>query len=108
MSKKTTATRWAIVVVSLVLTLLAITTAKAEFYFDSLYPTTAIVRKLIPETDEVITEDCNGNIWVFKGVEDWDIDDICSFIMYDNDTPETIYDDVIVSIKYSGCTNGLI
>lgn len=73
-----------------------------------IYPKTAIIREVDYEEDIVLCEDCNGNIWAFGEVEDWDIDDIVSMIMDDNNTPETIYDDIIVMVRYGGYAEGLL
>ena len=66
-----------------------------------LYPETAIVREVDDKADEVTVECFNGNQFVFKGTDDWDTNDICSMLMYDNGTP-IVYDDEILSVKYSG------
>lgn len=66
-----------------------------------LYPETAIVREVDCKADEVTVECFNGNLFVFKGTDDWDTNDICSMLMYDNGTP-IVYDDEILSVKYSG------
>ena len=69
----------------------------------NLYPLTTFVISVNYTTDTVITEDSNGNLWTFYGVEDWQNGDCCSFIMDNNGTPE-IKDDKIVSAKYSAYT----
>lgn len=63
-----------------------------------LYPLSTIVTKLDKENDLVIVTDANGNEWSFNGIEDTLLNDICSLIMYDNNTPE-IYDDEIVDVR---------
>lgn len=68
------------------------------------YPMTGIVRELDEADDAVVVEDINGNRWAFLGIEDWEIGDIASIIMNDVGT-EIIYDDVIVSVRYSGNLN---
>ena len=37
----------------------------------------------------------------FYGVEDWELNDICSLTMFNNNTPE-IYDDIIIGTTYGG------
>jgi hypothetical protein len=74
--------------------------------YADIYPTTVIIREIDYLNDLVICEDYNGNEWVFEGIEDWDVNDIVSMIMNDNET-ELIYDDVIMQIRYSGHTEGL-
>ena len=69
------------------------------------YPMTTVVVHVSRATDTVTVQDFNGNLWQFKGVEDWDIGDICSCIMNDNGT-ELIDDDKIVKVKYDGWFSG--
>ena len=66
-----------------------------------MYPKTMTVVKVDCARDTVTCEDCNGNLWQFEGVEDWQRGDIVSAIMYGNET-EIIYDDEIVSVRYGG------
>lgn len=63
-----------------------------------------MVIKIDRENDVVTTKDFNGNTWQFEGVEDWQVNDICGFVMDTNRT-ETIYDDVILSKTYNGYKN---
>ena len=46
-------------------------------------------------------EDFNGNIWIFEGIEDWFIGDICAMMM-DNNGTDIIYDDIIISVQCCG------
>ena len=71
------------------------------------YALTTTVTALETETDTVVVEDANGNEWAFYGIEDWRLGDICSMLMDTNGT-ETIYDDIIISQKYSGTTDNYI
>lgn len=66
-----------------------------------LYPACGIVVEIDEENDLVMVEDFNGDIWIFEGIEDWFIGDICAMMMDDNGT-DTIYDDIIVSVRYCG------
>ena len=66
------------------------------------YPTCGTVVEIDSKTNLVTIEDFNGNLWVFEGCEDWMEGDICVMIMSDEGTPETIYDDVIIQIRYCG------
>lgn len=67
-----------------------------------LYPTCGIITEI---KDNIVTfTDFNGNMWSFYGAEDWEINDICAVIM-DNNGTETIYDDIITSIRYCGWVN---
>ena len=66
-----------------------------------MYPACGIVIEIDEENDLVMVEDFNGDIWIFEGIEDWFIGDICAMMMDDNGT-DTIYDDIIVSVRYRG------
>lgn len=74
----------------------------ASAAYQGLYARSTVVVKLDYENDVVVVEDFNGNLWEFTGCEDWIVGDICSMVMYDNDTPQTIYDDEIVDVRYDG------
>ena len=67
----------------------------------TLYPETAVVREIDPVEDTVLVEAGNGNLFVFKGTEDWEEDDICAMLMSDNGTAN-VADDIILDVKYSG------
>lgn len=66
--------------------------------FDRLYPQAARVVDI--QKDEIYLRDGAGNIWRWQGAEDWQIGDGAAMIMSNNGTKD-IYDDIIVSIKYS-------
>ena len=66
----------------------------------SVYPLKTTIVSLDYTSDIVTTEDANGNLWQFYGCEDWVINDTCLMLM-DTMQTENIYDDVIVSVKYS-------
>jgi hypothetical protein len=44
----------------------------------------------------------SGMVYAWKGVEDWQINDIAAAIMYNNGTPDTITDDQIAVLEYTG------
>lgn len=69
------------------------------------YPTTMIVNELDYDENIVICIDFNGNEWAFEEIEDWCIGDIASMIMDDMGT-ESIYDDTIIMVRYSGYVEG--
>ena len=50
--------------------------------------------------DLVLFLDWNGQIWEWDGIEDWEIGDFASMVFFDNLTPNTIYDDIILSASY--------
>ena len=68
----------------------------AHVYADSM-----VVVQVDTATDTVTCEDATGNLWQFKGVEDWCIDDVAAMIMNDKGTAE-ISDDEIISVRYCG------
>ncbi len=80
--------------------LFLVNTAFAEYY-----PRTAVVTELDIDNDRVIATDWAGLSWEFFGIEDWCELDIVSMILDDNNTPETIYDDIIVKAYYGGWVN---
>lgn len=69
---------------------------------DGIYAMTAQVYRLDYEADIVTIEDANGNLWDFEGTEDYCEGDLVSCVMWDAGTPETIYDDHILSARFSG------
>lgn len=69
---------------------------------EQLYPKAFIVSACDPDSDRVFLTDTNNNEWVILGVEDWSEGDIAAAIMNDSGTPDSIYDDKIVEIRYSG------
>lgn len=66
--------------------------------FDRLYPQAARVVDI--QQDEIYLRDGAGNIWRWQGAEDWQVGDGAAMIMSNNGTKD-IYDDIVVSIKYS-------
>lgn len=74
---------------------------------DHLYAKTTIVQELDEENDMVILRDSNGYTWTFTGIEDWEINDVCSCLMDTKGTP-SIYDDEILSTQYEGVIVGWI
>ena len=68
----------------------------------TLYSVSTIVTDLDRERDIVTVEELDGsNVWTFYGVEDWEINDICSLTMFNNNTSK-IYDDIIIGTTYGG------
>lgn len=73
----------------------------AEQYTTRFYPLSTSVYHVSYATDTVTVIDGLGNLWQFKGAEDWAIKDICACLMDSNNTPD-ISDDTIVKVRYSG------
>lgn len=69
---------------------------------ETVYPKTFIVSACDLDNDKVFLVDFNGNEWTISGIEDWMEGDVASAIMSDNGTPDSIYDDKILDIQYSG------
>lgn len=66
------------------------------------YPATGIVIGIEKETDSVIYADFSGNYWDFKGIDDWMKGDRVALIMDNMGTPDSIYDDEPVVVRYCG------
>ena len=56
------------------------------------------------EDDVAVCVDAVGYEWDFEGPEDLEIDDVVVCTMYDNGTKNTIVDDEIVDVVWSGYT----
>lgn len=86
----------------LVFGLLAMCAIVSPAYADEcVYPTCGIVVTVDYAKDIIIIEDFTGNQWVWEGAEDWAKGDIVAMIVGDCDT-FSIYDDVILDIRYCG------
>ena len=71
-----------------------------------MYPLNTVVDEINEKNDTVTCVDCDGNLWEFYGVEDWQEGDFATMIM-DTCGTATIYDDEIVTIRYNGTVEGL-
>ena len=67
-----------------------------------IYPTTGIVIETNFTADVVTVETFSGLQYEFSGVEDWELGDICSMLMNDSSTPDSVLDDEILQVRYSG------
>ena len=65
----------------------------------NLYAKTMVVTAVETETDTVYLKDFNSFSYKANGLEDFEIGDYASCIMYDNAT-EIVADDVVLSAKY--------
>ena len=70
-----------------------------SFAESELYAKSGKVVELDEENDIVTFIDCNGFLWSFYGVEDWNVGDWCAVIFNTMGT-DTIFDDEIVSVRY--------
>ena len=68
-----------------------------------IYPQTFVVNDI--ENDVLVLVDYNENEWIWEGAEDYAIGDIVAAIIEDNNTI-TIYDDVIITLRYTGYMEG--
>ena len=74
---------------------------KANGVAEQTYPTTGIITAT--GQDFYVFTDFNGNEWeISEDPEDLYCGDRVAVIMSDNGTPETIYDDEIMSVRYCG------
>jgi len=64
------------------------------------YALTTKVVAIDQEADIVTCEDCNGNLWQFSGVEDWEVGDCASLLMESHGTKK-IEDDTIEDVRFS-------
>ena len=66
-----------------------------------LYPRTGYITEIAD--GKCVVEDSVGIEWEFEtDADDWLVGDGIAMIVYDNETPDTIYDDVVVASRYSG------
>ncbi len=74
-------------------------------FHNHLYAETTLVVHVSESSDTVTVEDFNGNLWQFKGIDDWYVGDVCS-VLFDSKGTSEIKDDEIVKVKYSGYMDG--
>ena len=89
-----------VIIIALFALIVAFSTACAE-----IYPQTFIVGTVDPMQDALILIDSMGNEWLWFGIEDYEVGDIVAAIMDDNGT-EIIYDDAIITMRYTGYAEG--
>lgn len=65
----------------------------------NLYAKSGRIVELDEEHDIVTFVDCNGFLWCFYGVEDWNVGDWCA-VIFDTMGTDTIFDDEIISVRY--------
>ena len=65
------------------------------------YPLTAKVTKVNKKKNVVTVQDYNGNVWKFRGCEDYSKGDVVSMLM-DSSGTKKITDDIILQVRYSG------
>lgn len=68
----------------------------------SLYSQTAVIVNLNYSIDLVTVQTAGGILYDFYGCEDYTINDFVSLMMWDNGTPNAIYDDAVIDAHYAG------
>lgn len=71
------------------------------FMAPSFYPMSGWVTEIDRGSDTVVFEETNGNIWEFRGAEDYEVGDLISCIMSDNGTSD-VRDDVVLKVRFCG------
>lgn len=66
------------------------------------YPRAMVIDEIVPKEDKAICIDAVDYKWDFKGPEDLEKGDLVICTMYDNGTPDYIFDDEIVDVTWSG------
>lgn len=88
-----------------VVTLAAFTVSASETKSGAnTYPKTTVCLAVNHQTDTVTVADCNGTEWKFSGCQDFEEGDLIALIMNDNGTQNYIWDDTVVTARYSGGT----
>lgn len=90
-----------IITTMIIINLFCIADEPIQTTYSHLYGKTTIVTQIDYTNDIVYCDDFNGFTWSFFGTEDWNIDDIATFVMYDNNTAD-IHDDIIIKVTYNG------
>lgn len=66
------------------------------------YPDTGRIVRLDETNNSFTVQTCDGKLFMVYGIEDLNLGDILSLLFDDAGTPNWIWDDEIVSIRYSG------
>lgn len=78
------------------------------FINGNLYPATGIVTSVTPDSnshyEDITIIHANGNIFQFTAptTDCWELGDLASCIMDSNGTPDSVYDDKVLSAWYCG------
>lgn len=68
----------------------------------NLYPNAAVVTAIDYNTDFFEVSTSTGIKYTLKGVEDWEVGDLASLLMYDIGGDGDITNDLVIEIRYSG------
>ena len=82
--------------------ILTLMTALTTLTLANTYPRAMEIVEIDKANDIAICVDAVGLEWEFTEPEDLEVGDIVICTMYDNGTKETIVDDVIVDVRWSG------
>lgn len=66
------------------------------------YARVGVIYEINYEEDFFVVEDSVGFLWEYEGVEDFAVDDVVAMMMADVAGTESILDDVILSVTFSG------
>ena len=66
----------------------------------SIYPNAGRIESVDEKTDTFRIVDDAGDIWEMYGIEDFQVGDNVAMIMDSNNTEGTIYDDIVLSVRY--------
>lgn len=70
----------------------------------NVYPNTAIIKSVDYATDNFIVSTSTGIEYTLKGVEDWEVGDLASLLMYDIGADGDITNDLVIELRYTGFT----
>ena len=68
----------------------------------NLYPNTAIITSIDYATDSFTVATSTHIEYTLKGVEDWEVGDLASLLMYDIGSDGDITNDLVIELRYSG------
>lgn len=86
---------------SLILTFLIKPVAVSPVNGDAIYPTCGVVCEV--NGNDVTFRDLAGRQYTIPTEDgDWNVNDVVSCIMWDNNTTETVMDDIVLSYRYCG------
>ncbi len=70
----------------------------------NVYPNTAIIKSIDYASDNFIISTSTGIEYTLKGVEDWEVGDLASLLMYDIGGDGDITNDLVIELRYTGFT----
>jgi hypothetical protein len=70
----------------------------------NLYPSTAVVTAIDYGKDSFTVVTSTNISYTLKGVEDWEVGDLASLLMYDIGSDGDITNDLVIELRYTGFT----